>query len=101
MGICPDGESLIRSVAYSSVFHRVARSSVPLLPPSSTKEEVKSQIKPIRVRSSVMMQQMEVARQRRQQKLELFETIKQMRAAGMKVSQNREATRTRPVSVAH
>jgi hypothetical protein len=28
------------------------------------------------------MQQMEVARQRRQQKLELFETIKQMRAAG-------------------
>src|SRR5208283_5964819 len=43
--------------------------------------------KPIGVRSSVMMQQMEVARQRRQQKLELFRTIKQMRAAGMKVSQ--------------
>ena len=34
-----------------------------------------------------MMHQMEVARQRRQQKLELFRTIKQMRAAGMKVSQ--------------
>jgi len=32
------------------------------------------------------MRQMEVARQRRQQKLELFRTIKQMRAAGMKVS---------------
>ena len=58
----------------------------PALPPSSTKGEVKSQIKPIRVRSSVMMQQMEVARQRRRQKLELFETIKQMRAAGLKVT---------------
>src|ERR1700693_6045818 len=34
-----------------------------------------------------MMQQMEVAQQRRQQKLKLFRTIKQMRAAGMKVSQ--------------
>ena len=34
-----------------------------------------------------MMQQMEVVRQRRQQKLELFRMIKQMRAAGMKVSQ--------------
>ena len=32
------------------------------------------------------MQQMEVSRQRRQQKLELFRTIKQMRAAGMKIS---------------
>jgi hypothetical protein len=30
---------------------------------------------------------MEVARQRQQQKLELFRTIKQMRAAGMKVNQ--------------
>jgi hypothetical protein len=58
----------------------------PALPPSSTKGEVKSPIKLIRVRSSVMMQQMEVARQRRQQKLELFETIKQMRAAGLKVT---------------
>jgi Homeodomain-like domain len=34
-----------------------------------------------------MMQQMEVTRQRRQQKLELFRTIKQMRGAGMKVNQ--------------
>jgi uncharacterized protein YjcR len=33
------------------------------------------------------MQQMEVAQQRRQQELELFRTIKQMRAAGMKVNQ--------------
>ena len=48
---------------------------------------MKDRTKPIRVRSSVLMQQMEVARQRRQQKLELFETIRQMRAAGIKVSQ--------------
>ena len=34
----------------------------------------------------MVMQQMEVARQRRQQKLELFRTINQMRAAGLKVS---------------
>src|SRR4029077_8805413 len=66
---------------------QIARPSAPISPPSSKKEEVKSQINPIRVRSNVMMQQMEVARQRRQQNLELFETIKQMRAAGMKVSQ--------------
>jgi hypothetical protein len=34
-----------------------------------------------------MMHQTEVARQRRQQELELFRTIKQMRTTGMKVSQ--------------
>jgi hypothetical protein len=34
-----------------------------------------------------MMQQMEVVRERRQQKLELFRMIKQMRVAGMKLSQ--------------
>src|SRR4029077_9119948 len=66
---------------------RIASPSAPVLPPSQTTKEVKSRSEPIGVRSSVMMQQMEVARQRRQQKLELFRTIKQMRAAGMKVSQ--------------
>jgi hypothetical protein len=38
------------------------------LPPSPTTEEVKSQTKQIRVRSRIVMQQMEVARQRRRQK---------------------------------
>ena len=57
------------------------------MPSSPTTEEVKSQTNQIRVRSSIVMQQMEVAQQRRQQKLELFRTIKQMRVAGMKVSQ--------------
>ena len=66
---------------------RIASPSAPVLPPSPTTEEVKSRSEPIRVRSSVMMHQMEVARQRRQQKLELFRTIKQMRGAGMKVNQ--------------
>jgi hypothetical protein len=56
----------------------------PALPPSPTTEEVKSQTKQIRIRSRMVMQQMEVARQRRQQKLELSWTIKQMRAAGIK-----------------
>jgi transposase-like protein len=48
---------------------------------------MKIQTGQVRVRSSIVLQQMEVARQRRQQKLELFRTIKQVRAAGMKVSQ--------------
>ena len=65
---------------------RIAFPSAPELPSSPT-EEVKSQTNQIRVRSSIVMQQMEVAQQRRQQKLELFRTIKQMRVAGMKVSQ--------------
>jgi transposase len=66
---------------------RITSPSAPALPLSPITEEVKSQTKQIRVRSSIVMRQMEVARQRRQQKLELFRTIKQMRAAGMKVSQ--------------
>jgi len=80
-------QAVERHLAVNRRHLRIARPSASPLPPSPTKDEVKSQIKPIRVRSKVMMQQMEVARQRRQQKLELFETIKQMRAAGMKVSQ--------------
>ena len=80
-------QAVERHLAVNRRHLRIARSSAPPLPTSPTKDEVKSQIKPIRVRSNVMMQQMEVARQRRQQNLELFETIKQMRAAGMKVSQ--------------
>jgi hypothetical protein len=77
---------------FGTILVDLERSQV-LLPTSSadslspTTKEAKSRSEPIRVRSSVMMQQMEVARQRRQQKLELFRTIKQMRAAGMKVSQ--------------
>jgi transposase len=79
-------QAVERHLAVNRRHLRIARPSAPALPPSPTTEEVKSQSKPIQVRSSVMMQQMEVARQRRQQKLELFRTIKQMRAAGMKVS---------------
>ena len=67
-------QAVERHLAVNRRHLRIARPSAP--PPA----------KPIGVRSSVMMQQMEVARQRRQQKLELFRTIKQMRAAGMKVS---------------
>jgi transposase len=80
-------QAVERELAVNRRQLRIASSSAPALPPSPTTEEVKSQSKPIQVRSSVMMQQMEVARQRRQQKLELFLTIKQMRGAGMKVNQ--------------
>jgi transposase len=80
-------QAVERHLAVNRRHLQIARSSALPLPPSPTKEEVKNRTEPIRVRSSVLMQQMEVARQRHQQKLELFETVKQMRATGMKVSQ--------------
>src|SRR5580700_1449959 len=79
-------QAVERELAVNRRQLRIAFPSAPELPSSPT-EEVKSQTNQIRVRSSIVMQQMEVAQQRRQQKLELFRTIKQMRAAGMKVSQ--------------
>jgi transposase len=79
-------QAVERELAVNRRQLRIASPSAPELPSSPT-EEVKSQTNQIRVRSSIVMQQMEVAQQRRQQKLELFRTIKQMRAAGMKVSQ--------------
>jgi hypothetical protein len=80
-------QAVERELAVNRRQLRIASPSAPALPSSPTTEEVKSQTKQRRVRSSIVMLQMEVARQRRQQKLELFRTIKQMRAAGMKVSQ--------------
>ena len=79
-------QAVERELAVNRRQLRIASPSAPELPSSPT-EEVKSQTNQIRVRSSIVMQQMEVAQQRRQQKLELFRTIKQMRVAGMKVSQ--------------
>ena len=66
---------------------RISSPSAPALPLSPTKEEVKIQTEQARVSSSIVLQQMEVTRQRQQQKLELFRMIKQMRAAGINVSQ--------------
>src|ERR1700680_4583574 len=79
-------QAVERELAVNRRHLRIASPSAPALPPSPTTEEVKSQTKQIQVRSRMVMQQMEVSRQRRQQKLELFRTIKQMRAAGMKIS---------------
>ena len=77
-------QAVERELAVNRRHLRITSPSAPALPLSPTTEQVKIQV---RVRSSIVLQQMEVARQRRQQKLELFRTIKQMRAAGMKVSQ--------------
>ena len=79
-------QAVERELAVNRPHLRIASPSAPELPPWPTTEEVKSQTKQIRVRSRMVMQKMEVSRQRRQQKLELFRTIKQMRAAGMKIS---------------
>jgi transposase len=80
-------QAVERELAVNRRQLRIASPSAPALPLSPTAGEVKSQTRHIPVRSSIVMQQMEVARQRQQQKLELFRTIKQMRGAGMKVSQ--------------
>ncbi len=79
-------QAVERELAVNRPHLRIASPSAPELPPWPTTEEVKSQTKQIRVRSRMARQKMEVSRQRRQQKLELFRTIKQMRAAGMKIS---------------
>jgi hypothetical protein len=68
-------QAVERELAVNRRHLRIARPSAPALPASPTKDEMKSQTKQIRVRSCMVMQQMEVARQRRQQKLELFETM--------------------------
>src|ERR1700686_61670 len=80
-------QAVERELAVNRRHLRIASPSAPALPLSPTTEEVKIQTEQVQVRSSIVLQQMEVARQRRQQKLELFRMIKQMRAAGMKVSQ--------------
>jgi transposase len=80
-------QAVERELAVNRRQLRIASPSAPALPLSPTTEEVKSQTRHIPVRSSIVLQQMEVDRQRQQQKLELFRTIKQMTGAGMKVSQ--------------
>jgi hypothetical protein len=52
-----------------------------------TKEAEKGKTRQISIQSSVQKQHAEVARVRRQEKLELFETIHRMKNAGMKVTQ--------------
>ena len=60
-------------------------SSTPALPPSPIREAPKT--RQMRVGSSVLAQAVEVSRQGRQEKLELFQRVQQMKAAGLKVSQ--------------
>ena len=53
-------QAVERHLAVNRRHLQIERSSAPPLSPSPTKEEVKNLTKPIRVRSSVLMQQMEV-----------------------------------------
>jgi HAMP domain-containing protein len=66
---------------------RVTPPSTPALPSAPRTEYSKSPGRQIQVRSSVRMQQAQVARERRQQKLDPFQTVRQLKAAGLKVSQ--------------
>ena len=60
-------QAVQRELAVNRRHLRIAFPSAPALPLSPTTEEVKIQTEQVRVRSSIVLQQMEVARQRRQQ----------------------------------
>jgi transposase len=66
---------------------RITSPSTPALTAAPRTQSAKSHGRQIQVRSIVRKQQAEVARERRQQKLDLFQTIQQLKAAGLKVSE--------------
>jgi transposase len=82
-------QAVERELAVKRSFLRFTPKSLPALPgpAARTKESDKRQAYRFVTRSSVQEQQAEVAQQRRQEQLELFQTVHQMRAHGMKVSE--------------
>jgi transposase len=84
--VCNLTQAVERALALQRPHLRMAAPSASPSPPSPI-SEVKPHPKPIRVHCPVLKQQREAARQRRQQKLELFQTVKQLQAAGLNVAQ--------------
>src|SRR6266567_2748603 len=80
-------QAVERELALQRQHLRITPPSTPALPSAPRPQNPKSQGRQIQVRSSVRKQQAQVARERRQQKLDLFQTIRQLKAAGLKVSQ--------------
>jgi transposase len=78
-------QAVERELAVRRPFLRFTSKSTPVLPPSPSGEKEKRQDRKIQIRSSVQKQNAEVARLRRQQQLELFQTIHQMKTTGMAV----------------
>lgn len=79
-------QAVERELALRRSFLRFTPQSTPVVP-SGGGRETENKGRQISIQSSVQQQHAEVARLRRQQKLELFQTIQRMKSAGMKVSQ--------------
>lgn len=80
-------QAVERELALQRRHLRITPPSKPASMDAPITESAKSQGRLIQVRSIVGKQQAQVARERRQEKLDLFQTIQQLRAAGLKVSQ--------------
>jgi transposase len=76
-----------RELAVRRPFLRLTPKNPRALPPGPGTKAEKAETRQIPVRTTVQQQHAEVARVRRQEKLELFETIHRMKNAGMKVTQ--------------
>lgn len=70
-----------------AVHRRELRVSLPRQTTPPAKPEGEKKTRQIRVRSQVVEHRREAVEQHRQQKIELFQTIQQMKAAGMKVTE--------------
>ena len=79
-------QAVERELAVRRSFLRFTPESTPVVPTGGG-TETENKGRQISIQSSVQQQHAEVARLRRQQKLELFQTIQRMKSAGMKVSQ--------------
>jgi transposase len=79
-------QAVERELAVRRSFLRLTSKSTPVLPTGGGTETEKHKGRQISIQSSVQQQHAEVARLRRQQKLELFQAIQRMKSAGMKVS---------------
>jgi transposase len=80
-------QAVERELAVRRPYLRLTRKEIPAPATASCMPTAQSEGKQIKAHSSVREQQTEVARQRRQQDLELFQSIQQLRAAGLKASQ--------------
>jgi hypothetical protein len=80
-------QAVERELAVQRRHLRMTPPSTPTLPPAPRMKAAKSQSREVQVSSNVWKQQSEAARQGRQEKLDLFQTIRRMQAAGLKVSQ--------------
>jgi transposase len=85
--VCNLTQAVERELALRRPHLRTTAPSAPQSLPTPTAEAVKPHPRPMRIHSPVLEQQREAARQRRQQKLELFQTVKQLQAAGLNVAQ--------------